>query len=174
MGKGSLYIQKAALALVSVYSTPSHMLDTSDIICCTYMHVHPLYSCQKFRIQGIYDQFGRHLLLANNNVRYFLQLVVFCLVFANMSGLYAHRACWLCDLSLQCDSHIYSVLYVKYVYSAPFHMVDGSDFICAYICHTCPSKVWHIWPVYGAYLFLAHMAITCELDVAVGCIFSYI
>ena len=48
-----------------------------------------------------------------------------------MVGLYAHLVYWMCELFLECDSNICSVMYVKYVYSTPCHMVDGSDFICS-------------------------------------------
>ena len=52
--------------------------------------------------------------------------------------LYGHIVCWLCEI-LKCGSHIYLVIYVKYVYNAPCCIVDGSNFINSiYICIHIP------------------------------------
>ena len=59
-----------------------------------------------------------------------------CLVCAKLSGLYDHIAYWLCELYLQCGSHICLAIYV---YSAPCCMVHVNDFICGtYICIHLP------------------------------------
>ena len=56
-----------------------------------------------------------------------------------MLGLYDHVACWPCELYLECGEHICSVIFVKYVYSAPCCMVDVNDFMCGFLfVHTSP------------------------------------
>ena len=41
------------------------------------------------------------------------------------------------------------------------------------IHHLCPPKLWHVCLVWWAYLFLAYMAITCEVDVALCYVLAY-
>ena len=61
-------------------------------------------------------------------------------MYTKMLGLYAHIAYLSCELYLEYGSRICSVIYIKYVYSDPFGMVDVSGFICGigmymhYIC----------------------------------------
>ena len=43
---------------------------------------------------------------------------VFGYAYKNVS-LHAHVACCLCELYLECGSYIYSVISIKYVYTAP-------------------------------------------------------
>ena len=55
-----------------------------------------------------------------------------------MLGTHAHEGWWLCELYLECSSHICSVIYVKYVYSSPCYVIDASSFI--YIYRWVPLK----------------------------------
>ena len=78
-----------------------------------------------------------------------------------MLGLEAHVAFWLWKLYLEFGSHICSVIYVKYMYSASCHMVNADFIFGIYMCicsHICMSNMWHIWyicPVRLEYFFLA-------------------
>ena len=38
-------------------------------------------------------------------------LLILILILAKMLGLYTHLICWLCDLHMQCGSHICSAIY---------------------------------------------------------------
>ena len=57
-------------------------------------------------------------------------------IHAGMLGLYAHVACLLCELYLECGCHIFTDM--SHVYSDPYCIVVASDFICGIYVHTSP------------------------------------
>ena len=86
-----------------------------------HMHIQsPRYTHQ---VLDIYAQFGGYICIWNvfhNNGE--VKPAVGCVLVIykkEMLGLYTYVACWPCELQLECSSHICSVIYVKYVYSAP-------------------------------------------------------
>ena len=75
-----------------------------------------------------------------------------------------HIACSLWEPYLEISSHISSLTYVKYVYSAPccwlMPVILYVAYLCGYIPYISMVNTWHIWhtcQVWWAYLFLAHM-----------------
>ena len=77
---------------------------------------------------------------------------VLAYMYAKALDLHAHVACWPCELYLECGSHICSVVYVKYMYSFPCHLVDASHFIyMPYICAYVPRYACQVIGVYGIY-----------------------
>ena len=65
-----------------------------------------------------------------------VKVAVACVLeYTKFLGPHAHVTFWLRDVDLECCIHICSVMYVKYVYSAPGCLIDASDFICGiYMC----------------------------------------
>ena len=92
-----------------------------------------------------------------------LQLVFLFLAFVCIIvGSFAHEACCLCELCLQCGILIHSV--ILRMYNTPVHFVNASNVI--YIVYTCVhlvymSVVYLLYMAYcsmlWAYLFLAHI-----------------
>ena len=81
---------------------------------CTYL---PIYVHQIF---GIYSQVGGHICFCTYLVMTCeVEVAVGCVlayINAPVSGAHGYIACWLCELYLECDIHICSVIYV---YSTP-------------------------------------------------------
>ena len=96
-----------------LYSANCHMVDCSDFIWDTYVYASCIEVYQIFVIYDIYAQFGAHNCfwhMFGNNVR-----SMYCgwLCFSTcgkMLDLYTHLICLLCDLHMQCSSHISSVI----------------------------------------------------------------
>ena len=78
---------------------------------------------------------------------------------------------------MQCSSHIYSLIYVKFVYSASCQMVDGSDFISGtyvYIASIeATTYVAYMSTLVGIFLSGTYLAITCEVGIAVHCVMAH-
>ena len=82
---------------------------------------------------------------------------------------------------VQCSNHIYSVIYVKYVYSAHCHMGDCIDFICGMYMHIHLPYKFMKYLTYMAYmsslvgLFVpsTYLAVTWEVYIADGCILAH-
>ena len=98
-----------------------------------------------------------------------------------MLGLYAHFACWPCEIHLQSGNQNVLVIYVKYVYSALCSMVDSSDFICVmYTCIHPPYmhvKYWYIWlfDQYGEHIYFWHTFDNKMWNkICIGCVIAYI
>ena len=70
-------------------------------------------------------------------------------------------------------------MYVKYVYSAPGHIVHATEFICS-ICMCVHVPYIHINYMASIYNLGDHIAsgtciaIRCEIDVEVGCVLEHI
>ena len=70
-------------------------------------------------------------------------------IYAKLLHPHAHVTCTPCGLCLEFGNHICSVIYVKYVYSAPSCLIDTNDFIC--------SIYMDIHPQYMHVTYLAYM-----------------
>ena len=88
---------------------------------------------------------------------------------------------WPCELYFECGSHIFSVMYVKDMYSAPCWMVGTTAFthvVYTYIPYICMLGIWHPWHIcqfWWAHLFLTCIwQITSVIKVIVYCILVYI
>ena len=70
----------------------------------------------------------------NTDLAVTCEVVVGCVLayMHKMGGLLAHLVCWLYELYLQSCSHISSVMFIKYVYSAPLLKTMTS-----YVAHIC-------------------------------------
>ena len=83
----------------------------------------------------------------------------------------AYRPTKLCNHKLASSSSALMLALVSsYVYSASCQMVDACDFICGTYVHMhlpyYAHQIYEISAVWWVYLFLAHIAITCEVIVA--------
>ena len=104
------------------------------------------------QIFGIYGQIHgyncfRHMFSNAMLMRHYCWLC-FLHIFAKMSGHYAHFTEWLCDLYLQCRSHICSVIHIKYMYT----------------CLTYSCQIHGIYALFPG---------VCTADVAVGCALAH-
>ena len=74
---------------------------------------------------------------------------VFGYICKNIVSICAHVTTWQCELYSECDSHICSVMYVKYMQSAPCWMVGASDLLWhnMYIHCLYMLSIWYIWYV---------------------------
>ena len=175
MWKCSLCNHKVSQLLSSsVSSVPGHMVDVSYCI-GTYLDIHPQYMPIKyFHIWHVYPIWWVNLFLNTYFQECEIGVAVDVIyISANMLGLYVHLAGWLCELYLQCGSYIPSVIYVKYVYSAPclkvrpsvWHIniyihTDRQTYIHTYMLHICWSHVRcqrPIWPIWLTYYLFWHM-----------------
>ena len=102
----------------------------SSCVAYTWTYI-PHIFCQKF---GIYALHSGHIYfwhtLGNDMWSINCSCFIFRYICGKIFGLYAHVACWLCELYLECGSHNCSVIYVKYVYTASYCLVGVSDLIC--------------------------------------------
>ena len=90
------------------------------------------------------------------------ELVVFWQIYARTLDLYVHVAYWLFEVYLECDSHIYSLIYVN---MSTVLFVQWSVLLTSYVANLCPCilyicklSIWHIWnicQILWSYLFLA-------------------
>ena len=79
------------------------------------------------------------------------------------------------NMYVRCGNHIYSVVYVKYVYSTHCHMGDCSDFICEMCIHLPykPIKYLAYMPSsVGMLVSNTYLAIRWEECIAVGCVLA--
>ena len=67
--------------------------------------------------------------------------VIYVFIYPCKMFLYGDTACWLCELHLEFGSHISSVRYVNYVCSAPFCILDYTEFICCIYMYIHPLYV---------------------------------
>ena len=70
------------------------------------------------------------------------------------------------------------VIYMKYVYSAPCHIVDASHLICGiheYTSAICTCQIFGICAQFVGNICFWHMlAITCEVDIVGCCVLAYV
>ena len=112
-----------------------------------YEYSTPTYTHHVFCICSIYAQFDGcicfwHIFGKEIRSR--------CCVYAHMLGLFAHIACWLCDVYLQRGSHITLVIYFKYVCSGPCHIIDAIELIYSIYMYIHPLYIF----VLGLYAHL--------------------
>ena len=87
-----------------------------------------------------------------------------------MWGLYGNIACWLWELYMQGGGHDFSLIYIKYVHSAPCCTIDDGDLICG-IFHTflqlpynAIKNLAYIPNLLGILVSGIYFGITCEVD----------
>ena len=82
---------------------------------------------------------------------------------------------WLYDLCLECDSHICSVIMsnicavLLVVWLMPVTLYVA--YICAYISHICMSNIHNMA---GIFVSGTYLAITCEVEIELGCVLPYL
>ena len=86
------------------------------------------------------------------------------------------------NIYVQCGNHIYSVINVKYVYSAHCHVVDCIDFIYGtYMCIHLPYKfirylayVTYMPNLVGIYVSSRYLGMAGDVCTVVGCVLAHI
>ena len=114
-----------------------------------------------------------------NNVKWTLQLIVFCHMYIKMLGLFVHLAQWLSETYLQCGTHMVSVIKFN-VYSGPCYVIHIIDFIYSMYVFTQPIYSCQIYGIYmynlgknGMFVSGTYMVIICEIKIGVCHVGAY-
>ena len=121
---------------------------------------------------GIYIQFGNHVCFWHIYVKQLLQLVAFC---APVLGLYATQCDDHCGLYLQCDSHIFSLIYVSNKIQesiSTVFLVTCLMLVTSCVAHICKDMVC-VCSCVGIFISGICMALTFELNFVVDSVVAH-